>query len=183
MTPSKQSVEDRGTQLAKTKMEYATDVYAIYVETTTKDAYKVRQAFSVPLVLKMTLGAYDSIAAVQEVYDVNGNVTYYDCIVVEYTDGTMSVEVPQTAGTVYIFLDSGKRENKLYWLFSLTAIPLLVGAGFFIYAHVKIKKIKQNAPKEGEEQREDTQKSVTNKKITVRKGKKGATNNGKEHKE
>ena len=165
LTPNKITATDKPAVLQQVGWENATSAYSIYIETNTTDAHKIRRAFSVPLILKMKLEESEKIVAVQEVFDTNGNVSYYECNVVEYADGTVSVDVPQTAGTVYILLDSGKKKSNLYWLFSLTAIPVLLGAGFFIYAHVKMKKIKEKAEQEKkEEQSKEEEHSKNNQK-------------------
>lgn len=161
LTPSKPKYTEKSSVLEKTTLERATDVYVVWMETQIKSASDeesynpARQAFGAPLTLKMTLPEHEKIAAMQEVYGTDGTVTYYECIVVERTDGTIDVDVPQSSGTVYIFLDTGKREKNLYWLFALTALPLLMGAGFFAYAIVRMKKVKRSALAEREAQGEN----------------------------
>ena len=124
------------------------ELYAFTMQTTSRDSgvdFMVARTFEKPLKIKIALDEYEEIAAVQKVYSQEGNATYYECLVVAYADGTVCVETPYTGGIVHLFVK--KKENKLYWLFALTAVPVVAGGILILWANRKLKKVKEEALK------------------------------------
>lgn len=121
----------------------ADEVYCITVAVTSDDDGKVKTKFSTPLTFSFKLEDYENIKAVQVAYDVNGKIEYHESNIVKYVDGTIKVTAPLTYGVVNIFVE--KDSSNLYWLFSLTAIPLIIGGVLLIYAFHKINKIKKDS--------------------------------------
>jgi hypothetical protein len=138
---------DKKEELEKAGLDKADTLYTFTVKTESECDGTVKTTFSSPIVLSFSLSDYDEAAAVQVVYDTNGNKTYYDCNLVEYADGTVAVSAPYSAGVVNVF--TYKKSNKnLYWLFSLAAIPLTAGVVCLIYGRRRLKRKNADAEKE-----------------------------------
>ena len=131
--------------LSKTELKEADTVYCITINLTKSNGVRASGKFSVPLTFKFEMDTDKDISATQVVYNTYGTPTYYDCTVVRYADGTIAVSAPQASGVVNIFIDEGKDNKNLYWLFSLTAIPVFIGVLLLVITFRKIKKIKESA--------------------------------------
>lgn len=147
----------------------ADEVYCITVAVTSDDDGKVKAKFSTPLTFSFKLEDYENIKAVQVTYDVNGKIEYHESNIVKYVDGTIKVTAPLTYGVVNIFVE--KDSSNLYWLFSLTAVPLIIGGVLLIYAFHKINKIKgTNANKsETAQNNSETEQNAQNINVTEEK--------------
>lgn len=146
-----ESVKDSKKEaLSETELERADTLYCITINVEKSNGARVSGKFSVPMTFKFEADTDKEMAAVQVVYNTYGAPTYYDCTVVRYADGTIAVSAPQASGVVNIFIDEGKEDKNLYWLFSLTAIPIFVGVLLLLFAFRKMKKIKEQALNNGE---------------------------------
>lgn len=143
-------------------MKSADEAYVIAIKTVSDEEGEIRKEFASAPEIRFMVGETEKIAAVQTVYTVTGGVKYYRCVVVKHVDGTVSVATPHTGGTVTVFVV--REHNDLYWLFSLTAIPLVVGAAMLIYAFRKMKKVKENALNEKNEENTEQAEEKTAKK-------------------
>lgn len=135
---------------ADDEMKSADEAFVVQVKTVSAEEGEIRREFAAVPEIRLNLGESEKVAAVQTVYSTTGGKTYYRCIVVKHVDGTVSVSVPYTGGTVTVFVE--RENNNLYWLFSLTAIPLLIGAALLIYAFRKMNKVKAEALRKREEE-------------------------------
>lgn len=142
-------------ELEQAGLKEASEVYSFVVKTTSKNEYTVRQELPKPLKLRLTVGEYEKVGAVMKTYNVDGQAEYYPCLAVAYADGTIGVEATYSAGTIYLFTET--KENKPYWLFSLAAVPLVVGGVMFLWANKKMKKVKEEALKKREEEKKNNQ--------------------------
>ncbi|MGN0769078.1 MAG: hypothetical protein ACI4M8_06960, partial [Christensenellales bacterium] len=145
---------------ADDEMKSADEAFVVQVKTVSAEEGEIRREFAAVPEIRLNLGESEKVAAVQTVYSTTGGKTYYRCIVVKHVDGTVSVSVPYTGGTVTVFVE--RENNNLYWLFSLTAIPLLIGAALLIYAFRKMNKVKAEALRKREEEsaKEDAEKKA-----------------------
>lgn len=135
---------------ADDEMKSADEAYVVQIKTVSSEEGEIRREFAAVPEIRLNLGESEKVAAVQTVYSTTGGKTYYRCIVVKHVDGTVSVSVPYTGGTVTVFVE--RENNNLYWLFALTAIPLLIGAALLIYAFRKMNKVKAEALRKREEE-------------------------------
>lgn len=156
---------------SKGELENIENFYRLTIETTSSETGKVSQEFTTPLILKFSVeDKYTNLASVQIKYAGNGNTTTFENTVSEYTNGQIALTCPNSVGAVYLFLETEKKKN-LYWLFAFAAIPLLIGAGGFIYAKVRLDKNRKNNKndKQTSEDSEIPSKSVAdNKKNEVK---------------
>ena len=141
--------------LKETELEDAKEVYCVTVRLSDTTGSKISKQFSAPMVLKFAYDKENPVSAVQAVYNSYGEVTYYKCTVVQYIDGSIAVTVPYTAGVVNIFVGEEKSNKNLYWLFSLTAIPLIAGGILLAFAFKKINKIKKASLEKNNENAEN----------------------------
>ena len=132
-----ESIEKAGITDADTK--YKINIVTTFGESTIGQSF----VFSSPLIIRVQLDDYEKIGAVQTVYHTNGDKDYYQCTVVGYTDGTVSISVPFSAGIVELFTYNEQPKNY-YWLFSFTAIPLIIGVILLVYARKRIKALPKN---------------------------------------
>ena len=160
-------------EVATDKFTEADELYVVEIKTVSVNEYEIRRSFESDPEIRFEIGEAENVAAVQTVYSVTGKEENYKCVTVMHTDGKVSVSVPYTGGTVkiYVVRDGG---NNLYWLFALTAIPLVLGAAMLIYAFRKMKKIKEEALKKQEEEKKaaETEKATENEKKKPPKNKK-----------
>ncbi len=138
----------------------ADDVYCITLSVESEDDGKVKAKFSTPLTFSFKLEDYENIKAVQVAYDVNGKIEYHESNIVKYVDGTIKVTAPLTYGVVNIFVE--KDSSNLYWLFSLTAVPLIIGGVLLIYAFRKINKIKKDSASKNETAQNNSETAQNN---------------------
>jgi len=82
--------------------------------------------FTVPLKIKLPIGDYKKVSCVMAVVDNEGNTTYTNLSIVEYTSYIV-VNMPQSKGVITIVLAEDNNKNLL-WLLTLLIIPIGIGA-------------------------------------------------------
>lgn len=131
-----------------TDVKNPTEAYRINIRTDSESEGEQNKQLEGTAEIEFNAGDYKKAVAIIAKYSVSGTVTYEKCnltkLQTDNEDGVVSITVPYTSGVVTLLVERNGN-NKLYWLFALTALPLVMGGAMLAYAFKKMKKIKQQA--------------------------------------
>ena len=133
----------------KSDVKNPTEAYRITIRTVSESEGEKMTRLTGTAEIEFNAGSYKKAVAILENTSIStGRKTYEKCNITrrqtESEDDVVSITVPNSAGVVTLLVERNGG-NKMYWLFSLAALPLVIGGAMLAYAFGKMKKIKEQA--------------------------------------
>lgn len=159
---------DKTAEMLASGINNISKVLGLTLATSNSIKGEVNITFTSPLQIKVPVSDYGAVSCVVKITDSEGNVTYENLEITEYTTYIL-INMPYSQGVITL-MTSENNGNRLLWLLLLLIVP--VGAGVFLVV-IKIKKDKQKKlQQEIVENSEESEKTAYNPKNKSKKGNK-----------